>query len=85
MISTFPVPPLGWHLSTHASRRALERGLCDRELQLAIEQPDSTYPQTSSYGSDRRVHVRGEWAVVLNPTERTVITVLFHDPRRAAA
>lgn len=85
MISTCSTPPFAWRISTHAHRRALERGLCDRELRLTIEQPDCTYPQTSSYGHDRFVYVRGEWAVVLNPTEHTVITVLFHDPLQAAS
>lgn len=75
----------GWRITAHARGRARARGICDRDLRFTIEQPDYTYPQTDSYGSDRYVHVRGEWAVVVNPTERTVITVLYRDHTRRLA
>jgi hypothetical protein len=79
-----PLPTLlpDWHITGHARGRALERGICDRDLQFTVEQPDYTYPQTDSYGSNRHVHVRGDWAVVVNLTERTVITVLYQDHTR---
>ena len=82
MIHSLLTPVPGWHISAHARGRALERGICDRDLRFTVEQPDYTYPQADSYGSDRRVHVRGEWAVVVNPTEHTVITVLYQDHTR---
>lgn len=70
------------NLGRSTSPGRLERGICDRDLRFTIEQPDYTYPQTGRYHSDRHVHVRGEWAVVVNPTERTVITVLYRDHTR---
>lgn len=82
MIRPLPTPLPGWHITAHARERARERGVGDRDLRFAVEQPDYTYPQTDSYGSDRHVHVRGEWAIVVNPLERTVITVLFRDHTR---
>ncbi len=72
----------GWRITAHARGRARARGICDRDLRFTVMQPDYTYPQTDSYGSDRHVHVRGDWAVVVNRAERTVITVLYRDPAR---
>jgi len=81
MLHLLPAAPT-WRISAHARSRALERGICDSDLQLAAEQPDCTYPQTNSYGSDRHVYARGDWAIVVNPSEHVIITVLYRDHTR---
>lgn len=72
----------GWSVTAHARRRAAERGLTGTELCLVVEAPTLAYPQSGSYGPDRQVRVRGEWAAIVDPSTHTVITVLFRDPAR---
>lgn len=77
MTHALPSPLPGWRITEHARARAAERGICDRDLRLTIEEPWCTYPQTDTYGANRQVRSRGDWAVVVNPATRTLITVLF--------
>lgn len=82
MTHALPSPVPGWRITEHARARAAERGICDRDLRLTVEEPWCSYPQTDTYGADRQVRVRGEWAVVVNPAARTLITVLFSSRAR---
>ncbi|ANH40525.1 hypothetical protein I601_4130 [Nocardioides dokdonensis FR1436] len=49
---------------------------------MAVEEPTVLYSQDATYGADRQVRAGGEWAVVVNPTTRVLITVLFRDRDR---
>ena len=82
MTHALPSPLPGWRITQHARARAVERGICDRDLRLTVEEPWCSYPQTDTYGADRQVRVRGDWAVVVNPATRTLITILFSSRAR---
>lgn len=79
-----------WFLSRHALERVNEMHL-DRALVVSVlEEPEISWPSHLS----RRVAVAGDIAVVFDPGNRAVITVLWHvaedwtredPPARAAA
>lgn len=67
----------GWHLSKHARTNAAERGVSTRDVLETIAAPEITYT-AYNYGPGREVYKRGELAVVGDPRNKTVITVLWN-------
>ena len=63
---------LGWHLSPHARDRIRTRGVRASRLVEALKAPDVCYPS----GGDQ-VRTSGRLAVVVDPSSRTVLTVLL--------
>lgn len=68
-----------WVFTHHMRVRATQRNIDLAQIEGAITNPEITYAQPN-YGPDRAIYQRGDLAVVVAPTTRTVITVLFHTP-----
>lgn len=66
----------GWYFCAHARERVDDRGFWPLDVVDACESPEMT-ATASKYEPDRRRHVRGNLVVIVNPTDRTVITVLL--------
>lgn len=69
----------GWLLTAHAAERAEERG-----YSLAQVMEAAAYPRISrdSNADDRpytRIHIHDDCAVIVNPFEKVIITVLHRD------
>lgn len=66
----------GWTLTNHAKKRRKQMGVTEHRIARAIRDADHDYCQTD-YGQDHRVAQHDDIAVVYNPAEGTVITVLW--------
>lgn len=67
---------VGWRLSRHAREMCLARGFPVRDVLLAAAHPQIAYTQ-DDYGIGRRMHQRGEVAVVVDIDSMTIVTVLW--------
>ncbi len=85
-----PPEPRRWFLSRHALERVTQMGLNRARVVSVLEEPELTWPSHL----DRRVASAGDIAVVFDPGNAVVITVLWHveedwtrenPPTRAAA
>lgn len=72
---TAPHVDAPWFLSLHALGRMDEMNLLRSQVVGALRNPDTDYP---SRGSARRIATRGPLAVVYEPEERLVVTVLWN-------
>lgn len=71
-------PPRRWVLTRHALTRAYEMGL-DRDAVVSIlSDPDTDYPSQNPGENDCRVATCGSIAVVYNPVQALIVTVLIH-------
>lgn len=74
-----PVKKKGWTLSHHAAERMVQMDACLEEVLLACARPDVTYPGANGHpGKDHcRTQQHGRIAVIVDPTEKNVVTVLW--------
>jgi hypothetical protein len=66
-----------WFLCSHAYERTLAMGLSRAEVVDALDHATRSYPSGPSHAPDRRISCDGRLAVVHEPAERVVITVLW--------
>jgi len=68
-------------LSRHARDRAHELGATGRDIALCVTRSEQSYPQHPRYagaeGGSRRVYQRDGLAVVVDESNRVVVTVLL--------
>lgn len=68
-----------WFLSMHSLERAQEMGLDRGDIIRVLNHPDIRYPSTGTHAdTGRMVAVRDGLAVVYNPEQRAVVTILYH-------
>lgn len=67
----------GWFFSLHALERCSEMSLDLAHILRVVLNPVITYPGPPHHGPGRRISVGEGLAVVNNPSETTVITVLW--------
>ena len=65
----------GHRLTNHAKLRQAEFGLTIPDLEAILKDYDQRYAQQGKYAG-AFVHQRGDWAMVVDPTDKVVITVL---------
>lgn len=71
--------PNGWTLSPHSQQRMDQMGLTSRQVFGVIDEAVISYPgRPGPDGCPRVVYTDGQLAVVLAPSRRVVITVLWH-------
>lgn len=70
-----------WKFSSHAVDRALDMALDADELRLALTRPDYVRPSppTRPEYVGMKIHIRGRLAVAVNPSTKTVITVMWYE------
>jgi hypothetical protein len=68
-----------WFICSHALERMIEFGL-DRATVVDIcDDPEVSYPPYLNR-NERRIYVKGEFAVVAHPADKVIITVLRNLP-----
>lgn len=67
-----------WRISGHARVRMGEMSVGVAEVEEVLRSPETTYPCDPSYGAGRAVWTHGRLALVVNPTDAVVITVLWN-------
>ena len=68
----------GWRFTRHAREQIVARGFDVGDVVAACNQAEQRYT-AFNYGPNRWVYQRGRVAVVVDPTSRTVITVLLRE------
>jgi len=63
-----------WKFSVHAVDRALDMALSAEELRRAILQPEITRRAAAEH---QRLHTGGRISVVLDPTVKEIITIIW--------
>ena len=79
-----------WTFTPHSVDRALDMALDAEELRLALTRPEYIRPSppTRPRYSHCKMHIRGRLALAVDPTTKTVITIMWYeqhksgDPRR---
>jgi hypothetical protein len=66
----------GWHFTNHAMQRIDEMGLTWGAVSQVLDDPETDYVSTSYRNC--RVSTRGKLAVPYDPTDKSVITVLWN-------
>lgn len=74
--------PSGWTVRPHAADRADELGFTLDEVLRCAAEPSQTYCAGPGHPPMYRVHQRGDVAVVVDPGNREVVTVLLRTSRR---
>lgn len=69
----------GWTLTLHAAKRMIEMDVYIEEVLLACAKPEVTYPGAADHpGKENcRTHQHGRIAVIVDPIEKNVVTVLW--------
>jgi hypothetical protein len=67
---------MAWKVTSHARTAMLRRDMDVREVMLTAIEPQQTYAD-SQYNPRSRVHQRGDLAVVVDPHDKVIITVLL--------
>ncbi|MFH8626214.1 hypothetical protein ACH4A8_30765 [Streptomyces vietnamensis] len=67
--------------SSHAVQRALDMALDADELRLTLTRPEHVRPSpmTRPEYAGQKIHIRGRVAAAVNPTTKTVITVMWYE------
>lgn len=71
----------GMSLSHHARMRAAELGFHETEVLGCIARPETMYPGGPEHPPGRVIYRRGSCACVVDPVERSVVTVLLNTRR----
>lgn len=72
-----PRPSQGWILTTHAEERAAELGFTVAEGLAAANDLGQTYCCGPQYTEGQRIHQREDVALVVDPDDDVVVTVLL--------
>lgn len=64
-----------WSLTDHAKQRCRERQISEHDALMTACDPGYAFPARSD-APNTFVHIRGEWAAVVNPIRKVVITVM---------
>jgi hypothetical protein len=72
----------GWTVRPHAADRAAELGFTLGEVIRCAAEPDQTYGSGPGHPPAYRVHQLRDIAVVVDPGNREVVTVLLRTTRR---
>jgi hypothetical protein len=67
---------LGWRLTEHARTAARSRGFGLPEVLLTAADPEVVYT-AYDYGPDREIHQRGDVAIAVVRSSKTILTVLW--------
>jgi glutathionyl-hydroquinone reductase len=77
--------PNGWLFTPHADTRAKERGYSIEKVLDVVTRPNTTYQDTRfTKSTDQWIYQDSDCAVVVNPEEKVIITVLHRDRARYA-
>lgn len=68
-----------WFITVHALERMAEMGLDRRQVTDICDCPEVSYPPYWNR-QERRIFVKGDYAVVAHPSDRVIITVLRNLP-----
>lgn len=68
---------VGATLTQHSRDRVTELGFSIGEIVECLAHPEQSYPSGPDYPGDRRLYQRGGCCIVLEQTDRTIVTILL--------
>lgn len=75
-----PVAPAPFRMTRHATKRAADMRLTMNQIVLLVHEPEVIAehdPMSKYHGDGTIMHMRGEHTAVLDPSRRTIVTLLW--------